>query len=257
MNRCLGSLPDVVIMSEITPYNAAYPDAPNLVKRQALEWYGIELKSTGLPDNILELERYCAENGKTLIIREWTINNFESLESNDYDPPGRFQILDLLNDRCRVRPFAFVRDAIDVWISRSMKKVNVFFPPYLRYVKALREFDIPVFKYEDFCSDPGGVLEQICDYAGIRYVDVTQSYHGFTSVTGDNQASRGWSQNKIRLLPRKKIRTKKKYALSKCPEMRQANELLGYEPYHYDEGKLRWLFDCALHRIKNPFRRKR
>jgi len=253
LNRCLGSLPNVIIMSEISANNVVNPDAPNLVKQQALQWYGIELNSTGLLDNILELERYCTQNGKKLIVRDWSINNFAEHKFNNYDPPGRFLILDLLKEHCGIKPFAFVRDAVDVWISRSMKKVDVFFPPYLCYVRALKELGVPIFKYEDFCSDPARVLEQICEYTGIQFVDVTNSYHGFKKVTGDNDKSRGWRQNEIRPLPRKSILKKKKYALANCIEMRQCNELLGYEPYNYDEGRFRWWFDCILSKVKNTF----
>ena len=254
LNRCLGSLPNVVIMSEINPLNTVDPDTPNHVKNQAWEWYGIELKSEGLLDNILELEQYCDRTGKTLIIREWSINNFASLKFNDFDPPGRFLMLDLLNGHCQVKPFAFIRNAIDVWISRSMKNVDVFFTEYLCYVKALKKIDVPVFKYEAFCRAPTEMLKQICDFMETRYADVTDSYCGFTNVSGDNIASRGWSQNEIKPLPRKKILAKRKYALSRCEEMREANALMGYEPYSYDGGRIRWCVDSAfsrLHRLKD------
>ena len=53
LNRCLGCLPGVVMLSEVTPLVDQSPAGgePRTVKDQARQWYGIELQSHGFTES--------------------------------------------------------------------------------------------------------------------------------------------------------------------------------------------------------------
>ena len=152
-------------------------------------------------------------------------------------------ILDALKNN-KINSFAFVRDAIDVGISRGLFDVNKFFEEYLVYVKELLKRKIKIFKYEDFCEQPDTTMQQICDYLGINYSDSFKNYNTFFSVNGDLQikgGSRGVKQKKIMLLPRKRIPYKKRLEINNCNAMKEANQILGYG-IKYTDRKLEPFF---------------
>lgn len=255
LNRCLGSLPNTVMFSEVNPFACADgtegPETYKTLHKQALEWYGINLRSENFVGCILELEEHCRQNNKKLIIRDWPLINFSGHHEGS-NPPNKLLTLRALEGKCEIKAFAFVRDAIDVWISHKMKNVYSFFPEYLRYIEAVKAENIPIFKYEDFCRDPHTSMKSICDYAGLEYQDVTSDYYKYTKITGDTVRSRGLKQQKITLFPRKVIPAKKSYDLSTSEEMKKANEMMGYNPYSFEGSPLQW----HIERICSPIRRQ-
>ncbi len=68
LNQCLGSLPDTVVISEVNPLgggSGARDQKPSrTVREQALNWYGIELRTENFADCVVELEKHCIANGK-------------------------------------------------------------------------------------------------------------------------------------------------------------------------------------------------
>lgn len=239
LNQCLGCLPNTVIMSEVNPLGGGAgkgPIALRTIKQQAKIWYGINLESNGFTNNALELNKICEDRGLQLIIRDWTFVNFNPLPNNNQNPPNKLLALEALKRKCKLKPFAFVRNAIDVWISRNVSPEE-FFGPYLRYVKEILKLEIPIFKYENFCENPDKVIRNICKYAGLKYNDSYKNYASFQNVNGDIQVSeysRGIKQKEIKLLPRKRISRKKIKKMECNAEMIQANKLLGYSTSYYD-----------------------
>ncbi len=238
LNQCLGCLPHVVIMSEVNPLGGGGGKGPvqyKTVKSQAKQWYGIELHSNDFVESVLELEEVCNNMGYYLVIRDWTFVNFVPCVNNKWNPPNSLLTLEMLKHKCEVLPFAFIRDAIDVWISRGIS-IEDFFGPYLRYIKAIREANIPIFKYEDFCRDPDKVMQQICECIHLEYSPSYRKYASFQNVNGDVQVrggSRGAKQRKIALLPRRYISKKKIEQVNRCKKMIEANTLMGYPVSYY------------------------
>jgi hypothetical protein len=234
LNQCLGSLPNVIILSEVNPQGSGSGRGKisyKTVREQAKNWYQIDLKSDEFAEGILELESICAERGKHLIVRDWTYVNFIP----DSNAPNRLLTLEALAGKCELTPFAFVRNAIDVWISLRCPEPQVFFPAYLRYVKAITERELPIFKYEDFCQNPEKVLRGICEVTGLEYTEAYKNYSQFDKVHGDIQIlSRGRQQGSIKPLRRKLIAREKIAAVEQCPEMVEANRLLGYPTAYAD-----------------------
>jgi hypothetical protein len=248
LNQCLGCLPNVLILSEVNPLgggsgkgNVSYQS----VKEQAKNWYNIELKSDNFVHNILELEKICADTGRSLIVRDWTFVNFTPFIKNNWNPPNKLLTLEQLSDKSEVISFAFVRNSIDVWISRGTPDVQLFFGQYLRYVNELINSNIKIFKYEEFCFNPQKVLYEICQFTGLEYSESFKNYSQFRQVNGDVQVlSRGQIQGKIKPLSRKLLAKDKIIAVNQCTEMIEANILLGYPPSYYDVNRENLWIKC-------------
>ena len=237
LNQCLGSLPDVVIMSEVNPLGGGWgkeeEDSLTTVKAQAKGWYDIDLDSDedDFADCVVELSQKC----KHLVLRDWSFMNFFPNmgipiidDKIEIEAINSFLILDELKDRCNVKPFAFVRNGIDAYLSRK-GKLYLFAEAYLRYVQELLNLGIPIYKYEAFCLEPERILKDICLYAGLPYVDVCTTYSEFTTMNGDVQAeSRGNRQNRIISLPRLEVTSRVMIGINNCTDLQEANKLLGY-----------------------------
>jgi hypothetical protein len=230
------------MISEVSPFGGGAgkdPSSPRSVAGQADKWYGIALKATDFAESICELAEHCADRGTHLVVRDWTFASFVPIPQNGHQPPGFFVTLEALQPLTQVVPFVFVRDAIDVWLSRGMPDPESFFSQYLTFVRAVKTLGAPVFKYEDFCDRPRNVVRRICEACGLPYDDAFMNrYQTFSKVSGDVQfVSRGASRPGIHSLKRKRIASSVARDLNACSDMRTANELLGY-PTTY-EGRPR------------------
>jgi len=256
LNQCLGCLPNVVIMSEVNPLGGGWGRGPiqfDNIKMQAENWYNIKLLSNEFSESALELEKICNNNNKHLVLRDWPFINFVPHDYNNLNPPNRLLILDSLRNKSELTPFAFLRDSIDIWISRELPPADEFFDCYLKYIKTIIKSKMPIFKYEAFCKEPGLVLNNICDYTGLHYSDSYKNYATFINTNGDTQnlkGSRGLLQNKLKLLPRKSIPKAKIKEIDQCQKMIESNTLLGY-PTTYHSVKLENLFSHKITFLKN------
>ncbi len=233
LNQCLGSLPDVVIMSEVNPLGGGWGEKQEYshtsVQEQAKYWYQIELHSKGFVDSVLELEQICTETNKHLILRDWTFSNFMPHSVNDFNPPNKLLTLEALAGKCHLIPFVFVRDSIDVWISRGMPPAEDFFKRYLRYSNAV--VNLPIYRYEDFCQQPSEMIRRICELTGLTYTEAWHNYRDFRTVHGDiqsSQVSRGVRRRKIQSLPRKRVPRERVQEVNNCQGMIAANKLMDY-----------------------------
>ncbi len=244
LNRCLGSLPDVIIMSEVNPlgggWGAEKEKSPTTIKKQAEQWYGISLKNNDFKNSAIELNKICCEQNKHLIIRDWSFVNFTPIEKNDLNPPNEILALKELEDRSVT--FAFIRNSIDVWISRGTPPIEEFYEQYSKYIDELIKNNIKLFKYEDFCENPDTELKKICTYLNIPYSDAYKHYNDFTNVSGDIQnfeKSRGIKYRKIVPLKRKSIPNKSIVEINKCNKMIEINKSLGYGTSYYTSMQMR------------------
>ncbi len=258
LNRCLGSLPNTVVLSEVNPLGSGggAPIKADTPYEQALRWYGINLKSRDFTGSILELIEFCKQKGLSLIIRDWSVVNFMPMPQNNYEPPYRFLTLEALKNKCNVTAFAFVRNAIDVFLSQGAE-INIFSSSYLQYVKAIINLRIPIFKFEDFCKFPEKVLGSICRLGEIDFSDTFRNFSSFVNVNGDVQVkgkSRGGRYNEIIVLPRKRVGAKKADIINNCEKIKEANELLGY-PVKYGDVPIESGFSFLLRKYQSLFRK--
>ena len=256
LNRCLGSLPDVVIMSEVNLLGGGWgtekEKSLTTIKTQAKRWYGINLKNDDFVNSAVELADICVDRNKKLIIRDWSFINFTPHKYNNFSPPNKLLSFEELRNERDVTSFAFVRDAIDVWISRGMPSTDIFFGQYNNYIKEVLKNKITIFKYEDFCKNPDGEMKKICKYIHVPYSGVYRNYSDFIKVNGDIQnkrKSRGLKYNKIIPLKRKTIPIRKIIEINKCTEMIEINKLLGYKTSYYTSTQMKlrvWLNNVSF-----------
>lgn len=255
LNQIIGSLPDVVMLSEVNPlgggWGARRERSYTTPKAQALHWYGIKLASSGYLENILELGRICRQKNKTLVVRDWPYVNFMPHPLNHRQPPNRLLACEQLKDHCELKTFALVRDCIDVWISQGgAVPAETYFQCYLKYVEEITRHGIRLFKYEDLCRMPSKTIADICVHTGLTYSENWHEFFRCNKVNGDNQLltpSRGAQKNRLFLPKRRRISKDKIRSLAESESQKKINQLTGY-PEKYDNGNLETFF---LKKMKN------
>jgi hypothetical protein len=252
INQCLACLPKVIILSEVNPLGGGSGlEAYTTVKQQARNWFNIPVQSDNFAEAVMEVYDYCQKNDITLIVRDWSFVNFTPYPLNSFNPPNKFLTYEALKDKVNIIPFSFVRDSIDVWISRGMPKN--FFEAYSRFINGMHNFNGPVFKYEDLCLHPENEIKKICNFLNIPYNEGWRKYSDFKKVNGDIQvsiASRGGREAKIRLMPRKLISPLNMLWINTNREMKKANSALNY-PTSYFNGNVEPLGAFFYKKLKN------
>jgi hypothetical protein len=231
LSKCLGSLEDTIVISEVNPLRSAKFS----VKEQASKWYGIDLKRDDYLGSVLELHEICENNNKKLIIRDWSFVNFTPSSLNNYDPSGKLSNLETLKKEVETKAFCFIRDAIDIWISRWQPPE--FFPYYKNYLHEVLKNNIPIFKYEDFCMNPESSLKEICQNTGLNFSGNYKNYAEYNKTTGDNTTSvisRGEKNKMITLLKRKKLPVSVVRKLNSNADMIECNQILQYSTNYSD-----------------------
>ena len=227
LNQCLGMLPRVVMLSEVNPlgggWGALGPDSHTTPQAQAWHWYGIRLGRKGYSEAMAELLDHCKQRGKHLVVRDWTHVNFFQHPGMPA-PSETLMNLEVLCENMPVQPFAFVRNPLDVWISRGFPPAGDFFRQMNRYGKALVDRGIEVFTYEEFCQKPEPTMQRLCHFLDLPYDEGFRNFHLNTKVNGDirhpkGRPSRGRLEHGISVLPDLPL-----------PEERQ-QELLDCEAY--------------------------
>lgn len=258
LNRCIGVLPDVVVLSEVSPLRLQGGlREPITVHEQARQWYGIELSSEEFAAAARELYDICDSRGQRLVLRLWNVGEFRP-SRQVHDPPNRFLSCDLLRGALgELNAVGFIRDSIDIWISNGCKRD--FFRYYRRYIETLFELDVPVFRYEDFCADPDGQMEAICRALDIPYDPVYREFAAFERVRGDRRVahSRGYRSSRIRDLPRRQIAGAHIRWLNRCADMKAANRIAGYAPTYFGAAREPWPLRvrAELRELRNVVRR--
>ncbi|WP_428024389.1 hypothetical protein [Arcobacter sp.] len=238
LNKCLASLKNTIVISEVNPMGGGWGELKEksytTIKSQALNWFNINIKSNGFKNELIELIKSC--DNKHIIIRDWSFVNFSSCKENQYNPPSKLLILEESVDIPNKKIFAFVRDSIDVWISRGMPDTNTFFSEYKNYIDSLIKHNIKIFKYEDFCINPDLFIQNLCGFLEINYSNKWKNFHNYEKVNGDVQLkdSRAKSSTEISLKKRKIIPIEKIKEVENCKNMCHCNNLLSYSIKYFN-----------------------
>lgn len=260
LNRCLGALPGVVIMSEVSPLKTSVSSGLVTVRQQAQEWYGIGLRSDDFLEGVKELHDICEATSRSLVLRLWVVGEFAKGRVHDPEPTFRLSAYRSLRDMYpQLRAVALVRDAIDIWLSRGCRPRG-FFRNYLPYVQALKSEGIPIEKYERLCENPDASIERICKHLDLPFSTTYRRFFEFDNAKGDLAvgSSRAKGKRRIRKLSRRRVGREHIDFIDKSPEMVSANTALGY-PTRYagvrPESRLaiglRWL-NAAMGRYLDP-----
>jgi len=267
VNQCIGSLPNVVILSEVNPIGFPSDTFKDIrtVRAQAKQWYGIEVGTDSFVEGIVKLHERCQRERKFLVIRDWSYNNFRTADLLDGQPSvNRLLTYELLKAHdLDLKVFALARDAIDVWLSSGKPEMLSFFSMYLKYVQTLLAVEnLMIFKFEDFCSAPDEFMGLLCKFTDLTFSASYKNYRFFDKVLGDIQVkggSRGKIQGMIRPLPRKRIPKRLVVELNSCKDMILANQLLDYPTIYEAVPRELWIHDLVvrLRRARNIMIEKR
>tara|TARA_R110002050_G_scaffold158191_2_gene286987 strand:- start:13976 stop:14743 length:768 start_codon:yes stop_codon:yes gene_type:complete len=226
-------LDGVILLSEVNPNTSASLS----IKKQVKDWYGIDIRKGTYLEMVLELNEYCQQNQKILVIRDFSFADFTPHVLNNFEPEYEFSSVKILEGVIPLTIISFVRDAYDVWISRNCPPN--FSTGYLKFAKKLVALKAPIFKYENFCDFPEMELAKMCKTMGITYEKAAlEKPNSYKNITGDNQikkVSRGRKLNNIARLKRKQI-PQKLLAIGKADTLLQkANLALNYPKNFSDE----------------------
>ena len=200
--KCLGSMSDIALLSEIHPYGLEYFSP----LEQAKDWYGFfteqeieELKKTGITFNkiIYLINDKASEKGKQLVIRDWTHLDYLGIPFVE-EPSYTLKLPETLEKTFNLKRFCTVRHPIHQFVStlrlRAISQhpnmsVRFFMKGYLEFAK--QAVNIGYIKYEDFCNNPDHYLKKICTSIDISFDDnYRNKWYKYNTITGDSNKNR-------------------------------------------------------------------
>ena len=232
LNRCLLQLPETFVLSEVNPKGNGSGSAEG-IEGQAKNWYGIDVEKGSYASQINQVWKACQAHGKRLIIRDWPFIDFPDTE--DLQPGGTLGTLQALEQASLpYQVFAFVRDSIDVWLSRRTD-LERFFASHRKYVETITDLQIPLYRYEDLCENPEATLRSLCSAMSLPFSEAMLHFADEKRVNGDIQAahrSRGFKQSGFASLKRRRIPSDQIQLLNANQDMVWINRTLGYAPQY-------------------------
>ena len=244
INRCLGSMRHVRVLSEVHPL-----DPQRKIARQAAAWFGL-LNEEDLPwlrgfDSRDPLEAYaeivarlaerCAAKGQHLVLRDWSHLDYLGVPFV-HRPPLRLLTERALRNRCNLRQAFVVRHPAPQYASCASRPGMA---PHLtpqRFVAAYGAFarlaaERGFQRYEDVAADPDGALRALCDRLALPFdAGYRERWQTYDKLTGDNAGpSRSFAQSEIGELPLRPLDAAVLAALRAEPDYEESLALLGYE----------------------------
>jgi predicted O-linked N-acetylglucosamine transferase (SPINDLY family) len=237
ISKCLASMDDVVLLSEVHPDGASWIDPFT----QAQDWFGLidaeearQLRAEQRPfETLIALcAARCESAGKTLIVRDWTHLDYTGVP---FAAPGyTLKTLQRLSETFdRVHATATVRHPIDQWLSLdrlSLIHGRLSIGAYLRGYRAFAEDiqDIGFVRYEDFTADPDTALQTLCRRLNISFDPGYRTrWPDYTKITGD-VVKNDTRPKEIRPSQPKRYPSDLRRAFEDNPDYAPALELLGY-----------------------------
>ncbi len=172
MTKCLATMPDTLVLSEIHPGRPIQQDFHALGQLQ--RGYG------GLLDGIdrsmirghFRREMAIAygvaqSHGRTLVVRDHAHTDFAWRRGT------RSALFDTLAREFKTIPIVTIRDPREVWISVRRNGWFDGTPDELcqAHLALMDAFPgAPVFRYEDFVAEPDRIVREMCEAAGVHFV---------------------------------------------------------------------------------------
>ena len=240
--KCLGSMKDVILLSEIHPIGALHftQFIPSPLQ-QAHNWFHLltpeditSLNTKGrisFLDAIALIHKRCCDTNKVLVIRDWTHLDFTAVPFLP-QPTYKLTTADVLRERFRVVHTATVRHPIDQWLSlrqlallQEKITLQVFLRGYLRFAEQCVK--IGFTRYEDFTKHPEAEARTLCHRLDIPYdPGFLDRWTNYKTITGDTEGTR--SQTEIKTLPRRPVEPGLLDRFAQNPDYMRAISLVGY-----------------------------
>ncbi len=191
--RCLGSMDNVMLFSEVHPLGGDVFDPV----QQAREWYDllddaetaeIQRKKLHYRDLMVRFYRHAQARGQTMLLRDWTHLDFLG---EPYMPFPSFRLMadEALRRNFDLLPAAVVRHPADHWraLNHHLPGDRIPLPRFLegyrRYVEAIQ--GMPLLRIEDFLQDPDRELQRLCDALDMPFdPGYADRWRQFSHITG-------------------------------------------------------------------------
>jgi len=244
VNRCLGSMRDVLVLSEVHPL-----DPQCKITRQAAQWFqllgqddkpwlrGLSARDpvTAFAEIVGRLAERSAERGQHLVLRDWSHLDFLGVPFV-HQPPMQLLTEAALRGRCDLRQAFIVRHPLDQYASSASRPgmaphltparfLNAYFA--FARVAAARGFQ----RYEDYVETPDKQLRELCLKLHLQFdPDYQERWRAYDKLTGDSAGpSRGFARRDIAALPARSLDEEILATLRGEPVFKESLDLLGYE----------------------------
>lgn len=243
VNRCLGSMRHVVVLSEVHPL-----DPQGKIARQAATWFRLLSETdkpwlqslskrdpvTAFAEFVAQMAERCAGRGESLVLRDWSHLDFLGVPFT-LTPPMRLLTERALKDRCELRQAFIVRHPLDQYASsasRSAMRLHLtparFLEAYLAFARVAAERGFQ--RYEDLVKDPNQELRLLCQKLRIPFdTEYQKRWATYDKLTGDNVGpSRGFAKKRIVAMPSMPLENATRESLRRHLSFQECLKLLGY-----------------------------
>lgn len=235
--RCLASMNNVVLLSEIHPGGMKVFNP----LRQAHAWYNLlrpqDLARAGsgemsFVEAIRLIETRAREEGRILVLRDWSHLDYIGIPFDS--PTFRSVLADTLGSEFELLRFSTVRHPQDQWLSLSQIAVyreRVGAVKFLRGTKRFAEAAVGTgfIRYEDFTREPDAALRTICAALELEFDPGYRArWMHYGNITGDVLPGR--AGDVIAPLPRQAMDPREERRFRALANYAETTALLGYPP---------------------------
>lgn len=215
MSKCIGSLPGVVLLSEINPL-AVTSKTPLLEPIfQASFWFrlfddetaaAVLASDAGFVEKIQFIAGHAARRGEQLVIRDWAYIDFLAKPYRP-EPTYRLSLAEALTDHFELRQAFTVRHPLDQWLSWVHYAERPVELPLEAFMRSCRKFaeraaQADFVRYEDFVAEREASMKKLCALLALSYDPIYATrWRFYRTISGDVWGSRINAQ--IRKLPRR------------------------------------------------------
>jgi len=236
--KCIAAMPNVTLLNEIdfhSPIMSPSPSGPVLFTptdvvsliKQAEMREADDLISDIFLSDISLIRKHEWLHGRHLVLRDHTHSQFLTGDKI----ADRATMKEQLSAEFPTLSIVTVRNPIDSWLSMLANRWHEQFSPPVfdeycrRYNSFLDHYDEEqIVRYEDFVSDPPGVVKKICQTLNLGYFDQFEEVFQTYNFSGDSGRKTGG----IRPRPRRENPEFDIQAAVSAPEYRILADRLGY-----------------------------
>ena len=222
ISKCLASMPDVALVSEINPFNRSgsrfEPTNPFLLFERSTSNLSEEDIKHNFKSQIQHIVDLCQRDDLDLILRDHSHTDFCNEQ-----PFKTCPVNDYLNDDYELVSVVSVRHPLDSFLSLTNAGWDKHFRPNTlteyskRYLAFLQKYNsLSIIKYEEFCAKPTEIMMELCRTLQINFLGGFEDRFGQHRLSGDSGRT---GLAKIEARPR-----------STVPEV-IANETINSQPY--------------------------
>ena len=194
MCKCLASMPDVALISEVNPMNRYSgskfdPTNPLLLLEKTYRDFTTKERIDSFKIQISHAFELCQKDDVDLILRDHSHTDFYCGEKISESLPIR----DYLSDVYDLISIVTVRHPLDSYLGLIANGWDKQFAPNnlneysRRYLAFLDKYSsLEIIRYEDFCENPQKVMEELCDILKIGYNKEFINTYGSHELSGDS-----------------------------------------------------------------------